>query len=310
MVMIYALTNIHRQMASIEQILWQNTFLGFPLQAGFSDTVIESEDFVYRSTNVSLTGNVQWTVGRWSHVLSPGGGYSRIADNDGEESAYYWKETGRYFSVSTEYTLSNLRQQPNELFGTGLEMYVGGISVLNAFEPRVIGDGRASVETRFPFRFILFGVYDGMGMDLHGVSKIYGGGQLATNYTLTEYPHPQGLELNWLAGGEAAMGLFSLEIQKNLSHLYFNRFFGTLSVRNVLYDGKGHPDANGITVNGDLRLIQSLRLKLGLKASVLPLIKQPVLSVEPYVWGAWKFSNSITGTGGLLHLSGGVNISF
>jgi hypothetical protein len=75
----------------------------------------------------------------------------------------------------------------------------------------------------------------------------------------------------------------------------------------------------------DLRLIQSLRLKLGMKVSFLPFIKTPI-SIEPYIWGAWKFSNTITGKGkplsygygvsdslGLLNslfFSAGVNISY
>jgi hypothetical protein len=31
-----------------------------------------------------------------------------------------------------------------------------------------------------------------------------------------------------------------------------------------------------------------------MKISFLPFIKQPV-SIEPYIWGAWKFSNTIKG---------------
>jgi hypothetical protein len=273
--------------------MWQNTFFGFPVQANFSDTVTKSGNSLYRSTSVSLAGSLVLTTGRWAHLFSTGGGYTRIAGDDGADSAYYWKETGSYFRIFADYTLSNHRQRSNELFGTGLEFYVGGGSLVNEIKPRIAGGGRASVETMFPLRLNLFGIYDGMGMDLHGVSRIYGGGQMAKDFTLTEYPHPAGLELNWLAGGEVSVGLFSLEIQKNISHLYFNRFFGTLSVRNVLYDSKDHPDADGIAIN-DLRLIQSLRLKLAMKVTVLPFIKTPV-SIEPYIWGAWKFSNTITG---------------
>ena len=303
LVMLWALADIRYWMASIPQILWQNTFLGFPVQAAFSDTVTKSGNFLYRSTNASLAGSLLWTTGRWAHIFSPGSAYTRIADDDGTDSAYYWKETGSYFSVYANYTLSNLRQRSNELFGTGLELFVGGGSITNVFKPRIVGGGRTSVETMFPVRLTLFGIYDGMGMDLHGVSRIYGSGQLARDYTLTEYPHPAGLDINWLAGGEISVGLFSLEIQKNISHLYFNRFFGTLSVRNVFYDSKGHPNADGIEIN-DLRLIQSLRLKLAMKVTLLPFIKTPV-SIEPYIWGAWKFSNTITGKRNLLSYGGG-----
>jgi hypothetical protein len=64
-------------------------------------------------------------------------------------------------------------------------------------------------------------------------------------------------------------------------------------VGNVVYDSKGHPDANGIARNDALRLIQSSRFKLDMKVSVLPFIKRPV-SIEPYLLGSWKFSNTIT----------------
>jgi hypothetical protein len=292
-VTIWALADIRYRMASIEEFVWQNTYLGFPLKASFSDMVTTSENFLYRRTSASLAGSLLWTTGRWAHLFSPAVGYTRIADYDGGDSAYSWEETERYFPVSANYTFTNLRQRSNEMFGTGLELSVGGISLVNDFKPRIAGVGRASVETLFPLRLTLFGVYDGMGMDLHGISRLYGGDQIEKNYALTEYPHPKGLKLDWLAGGEVSMGLFSLEIQKNISHLYFNRFFGTLSVRNVLYDSKGYENAEGIAIN-DLRLIQSLRLKLAMKLSFLPFIKTPV-SVEPYIWGAWKFTNTITG---------------
>jgi hypothetical protein len=306
LVTISAQADARYRMASIEQFVWQNTFFGFPVQASFSDTVGESEGLFYRYTSASLNAGLQWSMGRWSNEFYPGAGYARIADDDDGYSAYYWKETESHFFFSADYILSNLSRRSNEMFGTGLTMSIGGITVADEFKPRVEGGIRADLETRFPLELILFGGYDSTGMDLHGDSRLYAG-RPSTAYTLIEYPHPKGLDLNWLAGGEASMGLFSFEIQKNLSALYFNRFFGILSVRNVLYDAQDHPGADGIAIN-DLRLIQSLRLKLGLKASVLPFIKTPA-SFEPYIWGAWKFSNTITGKNeSLWYFDAGFNI--
>jgi hypothetical protein len=284
-------------MANIEQLVWQNTTFGFPVQVAFSDQVTESRGDFFRYTSTSLAVGLVWSAGGWVNGFSPGVGYISFADDDaGGESAYYWKETGNFFLVQANYTLSNLRQRPNEMFGTGLTLEIGGVSIVNFFEPRAEGVFKASVETRFPMEFTLFGVYDNFGMDLHGNSLLYADRPVA-KYTLTEYPHPEDLDLTWLAGGTASLGLFSLEIQKQLSHLYFNRFFCIFSVGNVLYDSKVHPDASGIAINDDLRLIQSLRLKLAMKVSVLPFIKRPV-SIEPYLLGSWKFSNTITGKGG------------
>jgi hypothetical protein len=306
MVEILAYADIPYKMAYIDHSLWQNTLLGFPLQAAFSDTVTESARLFYRYTGATLTAGLQWSVGGWMNGFSPAAGYVRIAyDDDSGESAYYWKETGSYFLFQADYTLSNLRKRPNEMFGTGLYFSAGGVTIANEFKPRAEGVFRASVETMFPMELTLFGGYDSIGMDLHGESRLYAGRPVAKD-TLTEYPHPEDLDLSWLAGGTASLGLFSFEIQKHLSHLYFNRFFGILSVGNVLYDSKGHPDASGIAIYDDLRLIQSLRLKLAMKVSVLPFIKRPV-SIEPYFLGSWKFSNTITRKEGPMSFGLGVD---
>jgi len=75
------------------------------------------------------------------------------------------------------------------------------------------------MEMRFPLSLALYGAYDSRGMDLHGVSVTYGQ-PAAAGIASEEYSHPAGLNLNWLFGGEASVGLFSLEIQKNLSQRY------------------------------------------------------------------------------------------
>jgi hypothetical protein len=294
---ILAYADIRYRMAMIDRFSLRNTALGFPLEAVFTDGVRESGGNFYRYTGVSLSGTVQWSAGRWINTFSPGGAYVRTAGNDGGESAYQWEGTGNYFLLSADFGFSNNRRQTHELFGTGLSLNVGGITTAHRFDPHVDGVFRASAEIRFPLDFTLFGSYDRGGMDLHGISGIYGE-RPVTEFTLPEYAHPAGLNLKWLAGGEAAVGLFSFEIQKHpvlspVSHLYFNRFFAVLSVRNVLYDGGGHPGAEGAAIN-NLRLIQSLRLKLAIKATVLPFVKTP-FSFEPYFLAAWKFSNTITG---------------
>jgi len=167
---------------------------------------------------------------------------------------------------------------------------------------------RMTMDTRFPLQFTLFSSYDGHGMDIHGISNMLGT-VLISPYVLTEYSHPKGLELTWLGGGEAAVSLFSLEIQKNFSHVYFNRFFGSLAVRNQIYDSKGSPETEGVAFN-DLRLIQSLRLRLGISISFFPYVKRVPFIIEPYITGSWKFSNTITGNGSPWHYSIGITTSF
>ena len=295
-VLLFFYADITYLMAAIENFSWVSTVPGFPVTLEFSDKVqADIGNDPYRDTRLSLIGSYTLYPGSWAFGFSLGGVYARIADYDvGAASAYQWKETGHAFALSAGLTFSSLSRRQHELFGTGLSLDLKGVSVLENFSPRAEMMFRASAETRFPLNLTLYGVYDETGMNLQGVSRSYGD-PLFIKAAPEEYPHPAGLSLTWLSGGEVSIGLFSLEIQKNLSHAYFNRFFGTLTLRNVLYDGKGHPEAEGIAIN-DMRLAQSLILKLSLVSSFIPLKMSPFF-IEPNIWGAWKFSDTITGEG-------------
>jgi hypothetical protein len=295
LVIIEAYADIPYKMAMINQFTWQNTSLGFPLAASFSDRVVESGNKTYRHTGASLSGKFNWSMGQWNYGFSLGGAYVRNANYDGGKSAYEWEEAKNSFRILTGISLSYRR----------LGLQLSGVSYANSFEPRIDGIFGASADTRFPLRLALFGAYDEGGMDLHGTSSNYGE-RLTAGHFLTEYPHPKDLDLFWLGGSEIAVDLFSFEIQKNLSHAYFNRLLGTFALRSQVYDSNSHPDAEGIELN-NLRLAQSLALKLFLKTTFFPIVKYPAV-FEPYLWGAWKFSNTLTGQGFPWYFSIGFNI--
>lgn len=295
-VTVIAFADIPYKMAMIEDISWVNTRMGFPLTARFTDKVIEGKYITYRRTTASLSGNLQWNIGQWGHGFSLGAGYIRDAIYEDEKSSYEWEEisSGFYLSAGVSHTYR------------GFNFRLSGISFLDNFEPRIDGVFQARINTRFPLGFSFFGAYDDFGMDLHGKSINYGS-RLITNYALKEYSHPGGLNLTWLAGGEVSLNLFSFEIQRNLSHLYFNRITGALALRNQIYDSNDHPNAEGVEIY-DLRLVQSLMLRIGVTTSFFPLVKYP-FQVEPYVLGAWKFSNTITGQGSQWYIGFGFNAS-
>jgi len=285
------------KMADIEILKWQNTSLGFPLTLDFSDTVEVSVNSTYRYTSAMVSGKISWSMGQWHNEFMLGGGYARRADYEDGKNAYNWKQTGSNFFVQTGFIHKYRR----------FVMQFSGVSFADNFVPRLDGTLNVSTDTRFPLYLTLFGAYDKRGMDLHGVSKTFGSA-IVSQYALKEINQPKDLNLFWLAGGEAGVGLFSFNIQRNLSHLYFNRIYGSLAVRNQVYDSKNDPDAEGYKLNGDLRLVQSLALKLGMKISFFPLVKVPA-SIEPYVMGAWKFSNMITGIGSLWYIDTGFKLS-
>jgi hypothetical protein len=283
LVTILAYADIFNEMARIETLSWQNTFLGFPLTLDFYDAVEDYSGGSYRYTQASLSGGISIIRERWQSQFSAGTGYARNADHEEGKGAYLWQETGSDFLVLAGASIATRR----------LSLDLSAVSLIGNFKPRVDGLFTAGLDTRFPVSFALYGAYDSAGMDIHGNSAVYGGTRLVSPYTLEEYVNPRGLTINWLAGGEAVVDLFSLEIQRNISGLYFNRFSGNLALRNQLYDSMGHNGAEGVEM-GNVRLMQSLMLKLSLKMSFLPVVQVP-FSIEPYIVAAWKFSNVITG---------------
>jgi len=311
LIMVTAYADINYRMAMIDNFSWQTTVPGFPLTIEFSDKVIyDFAEELYRDTRVYIGGSINWYPGRWGYGFSFGAGYVRSANNDGSKSAYQWEKTGDAFFYSAGFSFSNQLRRQYELFGNGLSLNLRGISLIGnslqeSFRPRIEGILRLNSEARLPLNITLYGAYDHIGMNLHGVSRAYGQ-PLFDRFASKEYQSPSGLYHTWLAGGEISAGIFSVEIQNNLSHLYFNRFYGILTLRSLFYDSKGHEDAQGI-VFGDIRLAQSLVLKLGLLSSIIPVKTNPVF-IEPYVWGAFKFSNAITGEGSLWEY--GFNFSF
>jgi len=288
-----AYADVPYKMAMIDLFQWQNTGMGFPLTLTFSDKVIESEDDTSRYTNAALLGSINWIGDQWNNQVSFGGGYYRTAGYERDKGAYEWGETEGGFFAQTGFLFSYRR----------VSLQFSGASTINGFSPRLDMIFRASTKTRFPLFLNLFGAYDKKGMDMHGVSNIFGE-MIIKEFVLQEYSTHSGLELFWLGGGELGVGLFSFEIQKHLSHVYYNRFFGSLSVRNQIYDSGGHPDAEGIKIN-NLHLAQSLGLKIGMKISFFPIIKNP-MSLEPFVLGTWNFSNAITGKGSLWSVNLGI----
>ena len=294
LVILTAYADAVNRMAVIDSFSWRTTVPGFPLTAEFSDRVIESVHGPFRDTRVSLSGSFTRNPGRVSYGISLGGTYARFADYDGGASAYRWEKTDSVFLVFAGLVFSNNQRRRHELFGNGVSLSLRGVSTVGTpFRPRFEGVFRANRETLFPVNLTLYGAYDKWGMNIHGVSRRYGQ-PLFASVASAEYAHPQGLELTWIAGGEASAGIFSFEIQRYFSHLYFNRIYGVMTMRSIVYNSQGHPDAEG-TAFGDIRHAQSLVFRLGAVLSILP-AGIPVF-IEPVVWGSWNFSNTITGRG-------------
>ncbi|MCL2230135.1 MAG: hypothetical protein FWC01_03495 [Treponema sp.] len=309
--LIYA--DISNLMLRVDAFSFQTTVPGFPVALEFADYVDESFGYIPRRiTSIGLGAGFSFMPGRVSFDIGLGGSYVSVANDSGGISAYEWKQSGHAAQYYLTFSMSNRIKRQHEFFGTGAAMSIRGLNVANLsqqqfFNPRAEAQVRFSAETRFPLNFNFYGAVDEDGMNLYGASRYYTD-TLFKDHASIEYADDIGYNLSWICGGEISLGLFSWEIQKNISHLYFNRITGTLSVRNVLYDASGINNAAGISL-GNLNLAQSLVLKLSLVPTILPIKTSPI-SFEVYGYGAWLFSNTITGSGNQFVFGMDVKFSF
>jgi hypothetical protein len=306
-------------------IVWTNLALGFPLQFTFSDDLDKSAAVDHRITQASLTGTLSFALGndRTHFYVLPQLNASFASGDPGDNSGpYSWGYDEYYYSAGAGLGISSLVRPSWALFGRGLSLYGYARFLLDrdgpyrfSPVPRIDGVFSAAAEPWLPLRLRLYGAWDENGMDLRGRSGAYL--EAASDAAvLIEYPRQEHISLKWLAGGEAELKLFSLDIQKNLSHLYYQRLYSTLAWRGALYDDQGLEDgkgnrAEGVSLGaspeGSYRLAQSLMLRLGLTITTVIIPAVP-FSITPYGWGAWKFPN-IRDDNGSNDFSFGIGIS-
>lgn len=135
-----------------------------------------------------------------------------------------------------------------------------------------------------------YGVYDETGLDLDASSVVFGQGSYASA-AASEYAKDSPGGHRWVAGGELEFQLFSVEIQKNLSHIYCNRFFGILAWRPVIFDtAQIEVSLPGFPLGSKAGFAHSVILKTGAVVSLIPIAAVP-LRFSPHLWAAWKISN-------------------
>jgi hypothetical protein len=289
-------------------VQWRSSALGFPLLFSFSDDLDKTADINRRIAQASLTGTLSFGLGndRTHFDVLPELKAAFVFRDPGDHSSpYSWGRDGYYYSAGVGLGVSSLVRPSWALFGRGLSLHGYARFLLDrdgpwrpSPMPRLDGVFFAAAEPWLPLRLQLYGAWDENGMDLHGCSGSYLEA-VPNSVVLAEYPRQRHIPLQWLAGGEAELKLFSLDIQKNLSHLYYKRLYSTLAWRGALYDDQGLGDGKGNSAegvylgdspDGSYRLAQSLVFRLGL---VITTVVVPVIPINivPYGWGAWKFPN-------------------
>ncbi|HOF85262.1 MAG TPA: hypothetical protein PLP41_06090 [Treponemataceae bacterium] len=210
----------------------------------------------------------------------------------GAASAYEWPYEDGLFIPGLSLSLMNRDRLPRELFGRGVSLTVSGKAALPENEFRYDAVFRASAGTAFPVRMTLYGARDESGMDIDGSSFAFNTVPWASAAAV-EYADDDTGYHQWIAGGEAEFCFFSAEIQKPLSHVYWNRFFGILAWRGAVHDSDDADAAGeppGTPIAPGIRFVNSLVLKAGAVVTLLPVPMLPV-RLSPHGWVAWKLAD-------------------
>jgi hypothetical protein len=279
---------------------WTNSNLGFPLVLKFSDDV--SLDTVnYRAIRVGSEFTLTHSLGSQGVQGFLGAGFngSRFYTQKAGDSqaAYTWDFLYNSYKFMARLGASSLIVMPWETFGQGFMVQTIGwfLSTDNQalpqdFSPRIDALVQAAFEPLVPCRLTLYGAWDDYqaGMNLQGASSQYPS-PVFQSVAAVEYQSQDIGGLKWIAGGEAELRLFSLNIQRSFSHLYINRLLGTLAYRAALYDAVGFSKPEGNSLGGDLRLTQSLVFRLGSGISSVLVTSVPY-RITAYLQTALKLS--------------------
>jgi hypothetical protein len=286
-----------RSLMGVFDLRWTNLSLGLPLEITFYDGVDRTWGYGYRKTRATVTGTfIRGIGGEWLKLsLTAGLGLSWFAfDPGGGSRAYTWQYSASGRSVILGTGLSSLSKNPWQIFGQGFSAAFYSRFSIPELEARYEGLLQAAFEP-FPLRFGLYGAWDPRGMNLAGFSPAYDT-SLFDGIAPQEYSVPESSGFKWLAGGEIELRIFSAEIQRSLSHLYYNRIFGTLSYRGAVYNGEGVEKPAGNLLGDGCRLVQSAVLRFGGAVSTVFITALPVKAI-PQVWGAFKISGLKDGLG-------------
>jgi hypothetical protein len=293
-------------------VTWISFSLMFPLTVNFSDIVdlsYESADIPVRKTNVQVQGQYRIPLGNERLSLTALAAFRKTwyfagssDSSSDEDSAYAWPLRAETASVTAGLHFSKLLLSPWERYGNGfLEQFYVRMPLPDKGYPSPRFEDALSLSSESPyilrkvpllkdfaFQALVYGIYDESGVNFLGHSSSYSS-SIFEGAAVSEYvPAARLYPYLWLAGGEFNLSPVSLEIQKNLSHLYFNRVYASVGYRWAYTGGKRLAYQN-IVLDGGTRLLHSLTFTLNSQISVVPVTVLP-LKLTFSLLGALKLS--------------------
>jgi len=282
-------------------ISWTSLNLGFPVFSSLSDQIewVESNsgNLMYRASRASFASPLTIPLGESSfnlHVMPSLAMLLAAFDPGDGSSAYLWTYEKPLWSYGLNLGISNLYRKPWQLFGNGVGLDMLARATGEAGSVRLDATLRGSLEPLaywFGLRGTLYAARDEQGLSLDGKNPSFGNAPFA-DVAATEYASQAPGNLPWVTGGELELKLFSLETQSNISHLYLNRFFGTLAYRWVIYEtvAESNLETAGEALGPQMYGYHSCIIKTGTVVSATPITLAP-LRYSPFFWAAIKLSN-------------------
>jgi hypothetical protein len=292
-------------------IMWMNFGFMFPITVNFSDVVDSTYEAIgapLRKTNAQIQVQYRIPLGNERLSLTVSGLFSKAwyffnfpgKDLDGN-SAYNWPLQQESAFVAGSLRFSNLILESWERFGSGFleQLYVRkqltdyysyprfeNMLKISSESPHILRN--IPVIKNFAFQGLVYGVYDKTGVNYLGHSELHTA-SIFDSAAVSEYaPTPYVYPYLWLFGGEFNLSPVSVEIQKNLSHLYFNRVYASAGYRWVYRSDERVPYQNAAGYDAT-RLLHSLTFTVNSVVSIVP-VKVLPLKVTFSLQGVLKLS--------------------
>ncbi|MDR0663014.1 MAG: hypothetical protein LBF80_02905, partial [Spirochaetaceae bacterium] len=276
-----------RANAAPVSVTWVNFSLMFPVTLNFSGAVPFTDAYSPSDTRLSVQGSHRIPLGNERLSLTLSGMYSAFwmaLDNQGGGGdALHWKQ-----AAQGGIRISNVIQNTWERFGNGVSERFLIKKILDddnhfRFENLVTGslESIRSLQSipaarNFAFYGAVYGAYDengitnNLGRSAHYTSSVFDSAS-AYEYGAASYRN----RYSWIIGGEFDFSPVSIEIQKNFSHLYFNRVYASLGWRWAYLspEDRKAPPASPVE---EAPLLHSAIFRLSGVISILPLAVLPV----------------------------------
>ncbi|MDR2602130.1 MAG: hypothetical protein LBC53_06735 [Spirochaetaceae bacterium] len=280
-------------------LTWTNFSFGFPIYFYYDDYALALEYYAERISQTSLYAYFKFPIltNRLTFSFQPGLSVSHLylsrysenpvnVENVKSNSAYDWKENTKGYFLNIAFILSTMDAWSWEIFGNGFSQAF----YLHTWLKKDLNPGLENVITvaAEPLPFIHI---SGVKQTLYAsywdnyLKNVQGDSIMAsTNFkdaSLNEYSMKIPQKMKWILGGQTEIKLFSFNIQKNITHLYFNRVYMTLAYRWAYWGGQ---------LEGEYpQYLHSALLNLALKNTIIPAALVP-LKIVPSVWASLKIS--------------------